>query len=171
MTSERDKLISEIIDIELDMFKKVNSTLIAPCQEYLKTFRMMRWMSHSVIPKEILSFYLKDLKKGIKDGRNFMREKYARMEGQIPVLNTNIYLESIVDIESVWMNEVSEKYPETFKPKGDGFRTYIACELETLSQDTLKKMYDFTIGAKKANRNLVEERYKNLFGKLGRPLA
>jgi hypothetical protein len=170
MDKKRDKLINEIIEIELDMFKKVNSTIVSPCQEYLKTFKMMRWMSHSVIPDKILASYLEDLKNGRKDGRNFMREKYAKMEGQIPHLNNSKYLEPIVEIESLWMNEVTEKYPKIFKSRKDGFRTYISCELETLSQNTLKMLYEFTMEAKKENRNLVDERYRNLFNKLGKTL-
>lgn len=171
MDSKREELIGEVINIELDMFKKVNSTLTSPCQEYLKTFKVMRWMTHSVSPVEILESYLNDLQQGVKDGRNFMREKYAKMEGQIPLGKNNPLLDEIVEIETKWMGEVVRKYPNTFKPKGDGFKSYIACALGSLSESTIKKLYDFTIEAKKDNINLVEERYKNLFAKVGKVLT
>ncbi|MCW7754866.1 DUF4125 family protein [Desulfobotulus sp. H1] len=169
MISQRDQLIEEIIRIEMDMFRNVNSTITSPCQEYLKTFRAMRWMAHSVSPDDILFSCFHDLQEGVTEGRNFMREKYARMEGQIPPLKTSVLIDEIVDAECGWMEDVSSHYPDVFQPGGDGFRIYLSCELETFSDRTIEKIHHFTMAAKKAGRNLVEERYRNLFGKLGMP--
>jgi hypothetical protein len=61
-TIEHESLISQIVEIELEMFRTVNSTVHSPCQDYLNTFKTMRWMHHSVLPQAVLESYLEDLR-------------------------------------------------------------------------------------------------------------
>ncbi len=165
--SKKDKIIDEIIKIEEEMFKSVKTYEPAKCQEELKTFNIMRWMSHSVLSLETLESYLDDLKKAVDIGRNFMTEKYARMENLIPPLQDNPLIEKIVEFESKWMKEINENYPKTFTDAGPGFSNYSQCELETYSNETLKRYYNDVLNADKNGKSLVKERYNNLFVKLG----
>lgn len=71
----------------------------------LKTFYLMREMSHSVLAADTLTSYLQDLETAAAAGRNLMTEKYARMENLIPSLNENELIYKIVDIEREWLSE------------------------------------------------------------------
>lgn len=61
----------------------------------------------------------------------------------------------------------SERYPATFEHRGAGFHTDIACELEMLSDTPLDLLHDTVKSARIQHRNLVKERYTNLFRKTG----
>ncbi len=161
------ELIERIVDIEQEMFRTVNSSVHSPCQENLKTFRVMRRMHHSVLPAQVLHSYFDDLHRAQQAGRNFMTEKYARMENRIPPLKQSRFIDDIVNMEMNWMLEVAEKYPGTFSGSGEMFRVYISCELETLSERTLQLLHNAVRKASLEKRNMVEERYNNLFRGFG----
>ncbi len=164
---QRERLINKIIDIEWDMLSKVHAANSGSCQERPHAFRLMRWMSHSVLSEKVLESYLDDLQQGVKNGRNFMIEKYARMEDKLPVLNDNPIIDEIVQIEKNWKRELSHKYPEHFPESTEGFENYFSCELETYSDRTIELYFEVVRKARAEGRNLVEERYNNLFKKLG----
>lgn len=165
---EGNELVEKIVEVELGMFKSVNSTVYSPCQDRLKTFKVMRQMHHSVMPVDVLESQLNDLQKAVEDGRNFMTEKYARMENRIPPLKQSEEINQIVEVEIGWQEEVTGKYPNLFPEKNSvGFRNYLSCELETLSDRTLELLHAATMKAFDQGRNLVEERYDNLFKSLG----
>jgi hypothetical protein len=162
-----EDLIEKIVEMELEMFRAVNSSVHSPCQDHLRTFKVMRWMHHSVMPRTLLESLHADLVSAREAGRNFMVEKYARMENRIPPLKQSQDIEDIVDAEIDWMREVAQKYPQTFEGGGEGFKAYMSCELEPLSDKTLNLLKGEVEKARKDNRNLVEERYDNLFKRLG----
>ncbi len=174
MMEQQDKkedLIGKIIAIELEMFQNVKSRGHAACQELPKTFRMMRWMAHSVLGEDTLASYLDDLEKAREAGRNLMTEKYARMEGLIPSLKQDPevlgILEKITRIEESWLEEFSRRYPEIVKGGGTGFGNYLRCELETYSDRTLHLYLRDVIEARQEGINHAEKSYENLFRKLG----
>ena len=164
---ELQRLIDNIINLEWEMFRKVKASEPNPCQENQKTFRVMRWMSYSVLPEKVLAEILNNINQATLDDRNLMTEKYARMNNQIPVLNDDQRINECAEIEENMMKEVSEKYPLTFKGNHEGFSNYLKCELETYSESALKQYYEFLVKAKNENRNIIEERYNNLFKKMG----
>ena len=86
---DRKQLLEKIIAREAAMFIAVKASEPADCQEMLKTFYLMREMSHSVLAADTLTSYLQDLETAAAAGRNLMTEKYARMENLIPSLNEN----------------------------------------------------------------------------------
>ena len=171
---DRKQLLEKIIAREAAMFIAVKASEPADCQEMLKTFYLMREMSHSVLAADTLTSYLQDLETAAAAGRppgtasrrNLMTEKYARMENLIPSLNENELIYKIVDIEREWLSEVHKKYPLTIAVEG-GFTTYAVCELETYSDATLNLYYRDIFLAATQKRNLVEERYQYLYGNLG----
>ena len=102
--------------------------------------------------EEALGSYLDDLKEAEKKGRNFMTEKYARMDNLIPRLKENSLIDKIVEIECAWHKEILEKYPNAMggarptsspqdTPSITSFETYLRGELETYSDRTLSLLY------------------------------
>jgi len=162
-----DKVIGEILDIEWTMFSSVKASEKNTCQEDEKTFRLMRWMSYSVFDETLLQSILLNLKTAKEFGRNLMTEKYARMEEKISPLSTNPLIQKIASVEVNCMKEVAEKYPTTFGSNKEGFGKYTKCELETYSDLTLQLYYNALLEYEKDGINIVEERYNNLFRKLG----
>jgi hypothetical protein len=167
LTPTRESLLKQIIDAEWDMFRSVKASEPSACQEEEGTFRTMRWMSHSVLPLGLLKMQADHLDSAIRAGRNLMTEKYARMEGLVPPLSRNPHILGIVTIECAWMQALNRRYPLTFPGVGDRFQTYLACELETLSDEFLNGYHALLKEALSKEGNLVEVRYTHLFQKLG----
>ena len=162
----REELLNEIIEIELRMFDQVRTSEPSLCKDRPGTFKVMRGMTHSVLSTKTLQSYLEDLQKAKAEGRNLLTEKYARMDNRIPPLKSNPIIDNIVEIEARWMEELSQKYPRTFK-RGPGFKIYLSSELETYSDETLKLYFGDVSRAEKEGRNLTEERYTKLAKQIG----
>jgi hypothetical protein len=170
MNAEVNQLITRIIDLEWEMFSSLKALEPVACQQHPKTFRIMRWMSHSVHCGELLQSILTDLERARDEGRNLMTEKYARMENRIPPLKDVAMLaviHEIADIEDRWMKPLREAYPLMFHAHSAGFHNYTVCELETYSDATVEAYHREIRDALDEDRNLLEERYCNLFGKFG----
>jgi uncharacterized protein DUF4125 len=166
-TEERAKLLAGIIDAEWDMFTRTRSREPSACQQQPGTFRLMRWMSHSVLGDDLLRSYLEDLETAQRVGRNFMIEKYAIMEGQIQPDSNDWRIEDIVMVEDLWMRELGQAYPLTFPGDTGMFKRYLGAELRTLSDRTLTLYHRLILRARSERRNLDEERYANLFRRMG----
>lgn len=163
-------VIDNIIALELEMFLQVKSNNDGKnyqCQEEPETFKLMRWMSHSVLSQETLESYLVDLLEAKANGRNLMTEKYALMENLIPRLKENPIIDEIADAEIKWMNELKPQYPNILKENTNAFKNYMVCEYETYSDKTLEFLMNDINSAKTKNLNLPKLRYKNLFKRLG----
>lgn len=79
-SSPQDDLINQIIDIEWDMFGRVNNQgERASCQDDEWTFYVMRYSQFSIYTFGELSQYMNDLMVALKEGRNMLAEKYAYM--------------------------------------------------------------------------------------------
>lgn len=164
---QKETLIQDIIQREEAMFLAVRASEPSDCQDRIKTFRMMRKMTHWVMPETFLESLRQDLARAEYAGRNLMTEKYARMENKISWANPNPLIADIVDIESQWHDALRKKHPLTFKDQGESSSTYFACELETYSYETVELYYGALTLALSEKRNLVEERYIYLFRGLG----
>lgn len=163
----RARVLNQVIAMELEMFMAVRTSEPSACQEHPEAFRVMRWMTHSVLPEELLLSYLEDLEQAKRTSRNLMTEKYARMDDRIPKIKESPLIKDILDIETKWAAGLAQKYPLTFKVGSAGFKNYLSCELETFSDRTLELYHKVVTEAEREDRNLVEERYSNLFKRLG----
>jgi hypothetical protein len=166
----REILILRIIDREWVMFHGVKASEPASCQEAEGTFRLMRWMSHSVLPEAVLLAIEAQLEAAATLGRNLMTEKYARMAGQIPPLKQapqSDVIRAIVAAETEWLRALGRRYPLTFPGSGERFGAYLAGELETYADDTLALYGTWIAQALEQGRNPVQERYQNLFRRMG----
>lgn len=165
--NNKSDLMKQIVEIELDMFERVKTAEPSLCQERTETFKVMREITYSVLSAETLESYLDDLQKAKAEGRNLLTEKYARIGNQIPPLKVNPIINDIVQPESRWMSELSQKYPHIFRGGNAGFERYFSCELETYSDRTLELYFGDVSRAEREGRNLAEERYNNLFQQIG----
>lgn len=169
MPASRQTLLDEIIQRELDMFLTVSSRGgVSACQERPETFRIMRWTSHSVLSDAYLTSYLADLKQAERDNRNFMTEKYALMEDQIPPLSTDPRIAEIVQIERSWRDKLASQYPHLVQGgESESFCLYLESELQTLSVNSLTLYANEVHEATQRGANLLALRYENLFRKMG----
>ena len=162
-----EDLLKSILDIEWNMFSSVNSESETNCRTKEKTFRLMREMSYSVFDNSFLKSILDNLEEAVIAGRNLMTEKYARMQNKIPVLNNSPHILKIVEAETVWMHDLTIRYPYVFKDRKDDFEKYIQSELETYSDTSLGLYSKLIDSAKESGINIVEERYNFLFKQMG----
>ena len=169
-TNEGEKsgeLLNKIIEIELRMFEQVRTSEPSLCKDRPETFIAMRGMTHSVLSTKTLQSYLEDLRRARVEGRNLLTEKYARMDNRIPPLKDNPLINDIVELESGWMRELSQKYPRSFRSGSGSFELYLSNELETYSDDTLQLYFADVSRAEKEGRNFAEERYTKLSRQIG----
>lgn len=169
-TIDKWDVIDNIIAFELEMFLDVKTREEdgnSQCQEEPETFKLMRWMSHSVLSEDTLKSYLEDLISAKVSGHNLMTEKYALMENLIPHEKASPLIEIIAEIEIRWMDKLKPKYSNLFKNDPDSFKNYMVCEYETYSAKTLDFFMKDIKRAIDKKLNLTELRYNNLFKRLG----
>ena len=114
--SSRESLLYEIIERELVMFLATpNEGGVASCQMHPDAFRAMRRMTHSVHDEATLRSYLHDLRLAAESGRNFMIEKYARMDDRLPPLSSSPLLDEIADAETAFLEDAAARFPHVIK--------------------------------------------------------
>ncbi len=159
---ERERFIQEILDREWAMFQSVNSSAYAPCQNDRKTFQQVRESIFQLWPRKLLAAYLIQLTTAKRTGRNLWTEKYARMDNLIPPINTSPLIEKIVEIETNWQKEISEKYPALYartcrstehSDGGMNFAVYLRCELETYGDAAIEGYYEWVSLGDRAGMN------------------
>jgi hypothetical protein len=156
-------VLRAILDLEWEMVRGAQAAL----EEEEGAFRLLRWMTHSVLTEDLLVRLLEHLTQARAAGRNVMTEISARMAGQRPPRNDSPRIGRIAAIEQAWMHAVHRRYPLTFPGMGDQFLIHLTAELETFPEDYLEALHGFTAASQAAGRNLVEERYQQLFEHLG----
>ena len=175
---EKQKLIFQILDIELEMFLSVPSQTKSGCQDHPDSFRLHREAQFSVWAEETLKSYLHDLFRAAESGMNLMTYKYARMEELVPQKNNNPVIDKILTLQYRWQQEIFQLFPNLMggaRPlsrEGDSagktsFETYLRCELETYSDDTLLLLYEDMLNKEKKGVNMSAKVYENLVRKMG----
>lgn len=175
--ADREELIRQILQTELEMFLAVQAREPVSCQQDPEGFRVHRAAQFSVWSDQTLASYKEDLERAVEQGRNLMTLKYARMEDLIPKLHDDILVDNLIDqivsIEVGWQKEMMDKYPYLMRrgrPLNDeeeGFQTtsfveYLRGELETYSADTLANLYRDLSESRDMDRNLAEAIYENM---------
>jgi hypothetical protein len=156
--------IDTIIDIEWKMFDKVqNASGRAVCQDDFFTFNIMRRSQFESWNERLCVSYLFDLENALKEGRNLLTEKYARMmkytnplefekiKNRLPPLpEENQILAKYITVKNLkYYDKLREAYPNVCR-KGrpeytiqeqdnyTSIETYMMGELLTYSLQTLK---------------------------------
>lgn len=179
---DKERLISQILEIEFDMFVSVRSRHPVSCQEDPEGFRVMRSAQFAAWSEETLQSYLSDLKCAAAIEKNLMTLKYARMENLIPSLHENPQIDNmlheIVAVQMEWQKEMFSKYPalmsrgrpltDTERQTADtSFKTYLRCELETYSLMTLTHLFRDVMVKRSQEKNMTEEIYTHMVNGLG----
>ena len=165
ITEEKKLKIERIIDLEWQMFQKVeNIGGLASCQDDFETFYIMRFSQYGSWSDEMVDFYLDFAEDALIQGRNLVSEKYARMmefthpeyyrheiEPFLPSISEYCLslIDKIADTMVRWETEFSHLYPklsEAGRPitsEGDasGFtsmETYARGELSTYPVELLR---------------------------------
>jgi hypothetical protein len=173
-----EELIDRILDIEQDMFVRVNEGNPAACQRDTEGFRLHREAQFSVWSQEALASYLDDLRRAADAGENLMTYKYARMEGLVERKHDSPHIDDIVDMQTRWQSEMFRRYPilmSNARPIEDGgrgfdtvsFQTYLRGELESYSEKTLGLLHRDMKNMERAGRNMSETVYDYLVRRLG----
>ena len=161
-------LINQILEIELEWFVTVNPQLTSVCQQHPEAFKLMRGSGFETWSEGTLALYLEHLVAARSEGRNLMREKYAKMENLMPCVNTSQVLNDSVEIQERWQKEMTEKYPRMFREEAmAGFSLYLRCELDTYSSAVLESYLNDLKSALREGRNLAIEAYDGIAKKLG----
>lgn len=164
-------LISQILEKEFYMFQRVPTVSPTACQESEGGFRLVRGSAFETWSEATLESYHEDLLSAMRENRNLLTEKYARMDNLIPCLNSNPIIDDIVRIESEWQAEVRRKYPHILRGgelcQAGSFENYLHSELETYSDQTLELYFQDISQALKEGKNLAQERYLKMAQKLG----
>jgi len=175
---QQEELINDILDRELKMFLTVPTMQKASCQEDPDSFKKIRRSHFMTWGRKTLNSYLEDLKEAEKDGRNLMRDKYARMDNLIPKLYDGPLIDQIVEIELKWQKYMFEQYPNLMggarpltsdqdTPFSTSFETYLKGELESYSEKTLSCLYDDVKNAFEKGENVTEKLYVNMVKQMG----
>lgn len=167
--SPREALLEAIVNMELTMFlaaSRLNGAINA--EENTQAFHTMRWMAHCIHSEATLLSYYHDLQAAQINDRNLVLEKYALLEQGGDTIATSPLVDSIAAAESAWMADASTLYPHALRTsKQEHFQHFIACELETLSDETLEHYHNEVQSALREKRNLVLERHDALCKRLG----
>ena len=162
----KDNLINEIIDIEWNMFDKVNNIGgRAGCQDDGWTFYVNRYSQFAIYNVDVLTMYRADLAEAQRQGRNLITEKYAYMMEFTDKANYDANLKAYMPVPSAEKLDLVEKIlrilvtkeaefaqeypgisgnsrPLTGTNKMDvSFMIYTIGELKTYSERTLAAMY------------------------------
>jgi hypothetical protein len=166
--NKKADLIDRVLGIELEWFLNVNPGTISECQRSPAAFKLMRGCNFETWSENTLALYLEHLRDAQSQGKNLMREKYAKMEKLLPCENSSSILTENLAIQEGWQQEARDKYPRILK-RGDGagFNWYLRCELDTYSPAVLESYLNDLKEASREERNLVIETYQRIAIKLG----
>ena len=178
--ADKQAVIKEILEIELEMFLTVRTQQRSSCQDYPESFKLHRRVQFTAWSEETAKSYLKDLKNAVQEGVNLMTVKYARMDDLIPGENKNPLIKEIVKIQYGWQEEMFQRYPYLMggarplsksedNARKTSFETYLSGELETYSDTTLELLFKDMSKKIKDGVNMSGEVYGYLVREMGYP--
>jgi hypothetical protein len=155
--ADKQSVIKEILEIELEMFLTVRTEQRSSCQDYPESFKLHRRVQFTAWSEGTLNSYLKDLKNAVGEGVNLMTVKYARMDGQEEMFKKYPYL----------MGGARPLSKSEDSARKTSFETYLGGELETYSGATLELLYKDMSEKIKDGVNMSEEVYGYLVREMG----
>lgn len=191
--NDRDKKIDYIVKLEWEQFDKVsNEGGRASCQDDWETFSIMRKSQYMTWDDDMLDEIIWYFRECIKQGRNLITEKYARMmESTVPWEYEKIkdalppvddrkraIIEEIVKIQVSWMEEFAGEYPcmaanarsvHTSEDRvfNTSYETYLRGELMTYSDELIAMYGRFVAKLVKESKNLAKLTMMNTAGLYG----
>ena len=164
MRESKDRIVEQILEIEVQMFLRVPTGEEPSCRAHMEDMRLHRRGQFAGWSQATCASYLEDLKRAKAAGKNLMTLKYARMDELIPPLSENPRIHRIRERFLQWQKEVIAGYPNTMRGARDldDFSNYFGAELETYSDETLKLLYADVEACHRAGGNMSLEVYQFL---------
>jgi hypothetical protein len=143
VNESKSRTVHRILDIELDMFRRVPTGEEPSCRSHLEDMKLHRRGQFSTWSEKTCESYLEDLREAERRGVNLMTIKYARMDKLIPPYSGNPLIQRIADQFVVWQREMLRDYPNLMRGGRDleDFSNYLRGELETYSDRTLEFLW------------------------------
>ena len=190
---DKQELIEDIIDLEWDLFRNVNSKgPKAACQLDKKAFHLYRFSNYAIWTVDILDIYKAFILDSIKAGRNILTEKYAYMMEETDPENWEsisahlreideeeiILIEKIWEINRIWATDLQARFPNLLslgrpieassdEKQVTSAETYFKCELKTYTMEILTKLYSWYSKNHDEGKSLLEDNYKIMVSLLG----
>ncbi|MBM9520975.1 DUF4125 family protein [Desulforhopalus vacuolatus] len=165
------ELISEVVELETEMFLAVQSREPSSCQQDPQGFRFHRSVTFSIWTPAMLESYRTHLLEAKDKGVNLITSKYARMENLIPPQSKSPCIDKIVTMQTAWNRETEEKYPNLHRRarpvsvdsgNATSFATYLRGELETWDNTTLELYAELLQDYEAKGENPVEKTWENM---------
>jgi len=174
----KEKLITKIVESELEMFQSVPADRNYNCQQDPAGFRLHRQAQFTIWSEDALRSYRNDLDQAEEDGVNLMTIKYGRMQNIIPGENLNPLIDKIIAVQLEWQAEMMRQYPNLMagarrlaqsedSEDAVSFETYLRGELETYSDATLALLHRDVLDYAQAGVNGSEKIYDHLVKEMG----
>lgn len=169
MDEKKNSLVHKILDIEVDMFRRVPTGEEPSCRAHLENMKLHRRGQFSTWSVETCESYLEDLRRAEQKGVNLMTIKYARMDNLIPPYSDSPLIPQIVDRFVDWQKEMLRDYPNLMRGGRDieDFSNYLRGELETYSDRTLELLRKDVESFAVAEENMSVAVYAYLAGQSG----
>ncbi len=164
MDKGKNSVVHKILDLEVDMFRRVPTGEEPSCRAHLDDMKLHRRGQFATWSLETCRSYLQDLERAEERGINLMTIKYARMDNLIPPYSENSLIAEIADTFTTWQREILDKYPNIMRGGRDieGFSVYLRAELETYSDETLELLHRDVEKFKQEGRNMSIQVYDYL---------
>ena len=173
IADEHNRIIEQIIALELEMFLAVPAGGENSCQKKPEAFCLHRRVQFTPWSNKTLQSYLADLESAQLEGQNLMTHKYVMMDNPEHQVKQNPLIEKIVLCQLTWQREMFLKYPcvmsgaRPLEKSADAdsmtsFETYLKSELKTYSDKTLALFYQDITDKQKSDINMAEETYELL---------
>ncbi len=169
MSANKDKIVEQILEIEVEMFLRVPTGEEPSCRAHMEDMQLHRRGQFASWSQETCASYLEDLKRAKAGGKNLMTLKYARMDDLIPPLSQNPLVSRIRERFLHWKKEILARYPNIMRGARDldDFSNYLGAELETYSDETLELLSADMEACQQAGGNMSLEVYRFLAGQSG----
>ncbi len=164
MRQNKDRIVEQILEIEVQMFLRVPTGEEPSCRAHMEDMQLHRRGQFAGWSQATCASYLEDLKRAKTAGKNLMTLKYARMDDLIPPLSENPLIHRIRERFLQWQREVIAGYPKTMRGARDpdDFSNYLGAELETYSDKTLELLAAEVESCHRAGGNMSLEVYRFL---------
>jgi len=164
MSENKERLVNQILEIEVRMFLRVPTGDEPSCRAHMEDMKLHRCGQFATWSEETCASYLEDIRRADAAGDNLMTIKYARMDDLIPPRSSNPRINDISARFVEWQRAFINEYPNIMRAGRDmdDFTNYLRSELETYSDATLELLWADVEACRESGVNMSVEVYRYL---------
>lgn len=164
MSENKERLVNQILEIEVRMFQRVPTADEPSCRAHMEDMKLHRRGQFAGWSEKTCASYLKDLRRADAAGENLMTVKYARMDDLTPPRSSNPRINDIAARCAEWQEAFIREFPNIMRAGRDmgDFTNYLKSELETYSDATLELLWADTEARRESGINMSVEVYRYL---------